>query len=333
MKTYSCLKTQIFRKGKYSIVPIREEDKFPIMKWRNEQLFHLRQKKPLTLENQEKYFSTIINSLFDRDFPEQILFSFLENEKCIGYGGLVHINWIDKNAEISFVLETALERDYFCHFWKIYLSLIELVAFTELTLHKIFTYAFDLRPQLYSVLEESGYHNEARFKGHCYFEGKFIDVLIHTKFNMFESIYFRPVALKDAKLIFEWANEQDVRRFAVNSENIEWDAHMKWFDAIISDVKSNIFIFFNAEDPIGQVRLEYIGSDWHIDYSISRKFRGLGYGSFMLSKIIGMKRFSPLKAYVKPENIPSLNIFNNLGFNNLGFANKNSVELVEFEYV
>jgi hypothetical protein len=36
---------------------------------------------------------------------ESLLFSFLKNGECIGYGGLVHINWIDQNAEISFMID------------------------------------------------------------------------------------------------------------------------------------------------------------------------------------------------------------------------------------
>jgi RimJ/RimL family protein N-acetyltransferase len=57
------------------------------------------------------------------------------------------------------------------------------VAFQELKLHKIFTYAFDLRPHLYSTLEKCGFYEEARLKEHCFFDGKYIDVIIHRKIN------------------------------------------------------------------------------------------------------------------------------------------------------
>jgi hypothetical protein len=53
------------------------------------------------------------HKLFEQQQPSQLLFSFLENDKCIGYGGLVHINWIDSNAEISFIMNTQLEKDRF----------------------------------------------------------------------------------------------------------------------------------------------------------------------------------------------------------------------------
>ena len=178
---YKVLNKKEFCNNNFKIIPIRYEDRWDIMQWRNEQIYHLRQSKPLIKEDQENYFKNIINKLFEEEQPSQLLFSYLENDICIGYGGLVHINWIDKNAEISFIIKTSLEKDYFSFHWSNYLKLIEKVAFEELKFHKIFTYAFDLRPQLYIVLENSNYKKEAILKEHCLFEGEFKDVVIHSK--------------------------------------------------------------------------------------------------------------------------------------------------------
>ncbi|MFT7071914.1 MAG: RimJ/RimL family protein N-acetyltransferase [Patiriisocius sp.] len=159
-----------------------------ILKWRNEQIYHLRQDKPLTEGDQENYFKTVVNALFEQEQPSQLLFSYLEGDTCIGYGGLVHINWIDKNAEISFVMNTALEKDNFSKHWKLFLELIEKIAFTELYLHKIFTYAFDLRPHLYKPIEDAGFSKEATLKNHCFFNSAFKDVIIHAKFNTIDEL-------------------------------------------------------------------------------------------------------------------------------------------------
>ena len=183
MSSYKVLHKQKFESGNFSLIPIRFEDRLDIMKWRNEQIYHLRQKKPLTIENQDIYFKTIISNLFDQEQPNQILFSFLENNNLIGYGGLVHLNWFDKNAEISFIMNTDLEKFRFEDVWKAYLKLIEKVAFEELKFHKIFTYAFDLRPNLYPVLISAGFKEEAHLDQHCFYEGKYIDVVIHSKMN------------------------------------------------------------------------------------------------------------------------------------------------------
>lgn len=181
MRQYKALKTNTFIIGSYYLVPIRFEDRYDIMKWRNEQIYHLRQNKTLTKEGQDNYFETVVSNLFDQEKPSQILFSFLKEDKCIGYGGLVHINWIDQNAEISFIMDTTLEKEHFAFYWQTYLELIEMVAFEELGMHKIYVYAFDVRPHLYAALQSSGYFKDAVLKDHCSFQGKYIDVVIHSK--------------------------------------------------------------------------------------------------------------------------------------------------------
>ena len=183
MNSYKALNKQKFSRGDYSLVPIRFEDRYKIMDWRNEQMFHLRQNELLTRDKQDFYFEKVVSNLFEQEKPNQILFSYLEGDICIGYGGLVHINWVDKNAEVSFIMNTDLEQNFFHKHWEIYLELLEEVAFKDLKLYKLHSYAFDLRPQIYEVLEAANFKKEAVLKEHCWFNNKFIDVIIHSKFN------------------------------------------------------------------------------------------------------------------------------------------------------
>ena len=180
MNTYKVLDRNFFSQGNYSLVPIRMSDRYDILKWRNEQMYHLRQSKPLTIKDQDNYFNTVISKLFEKENPNQVLFSFIENDVCIGYGGLIHINWKDKHAEISFIMNTDLEESFFSDYWKLYLNLIEEVA-KSLKLHKIYTYAYDIRPRLYESLLDSGFYEEARLKEHTCFNSEYKDVLIHAK--------------------------------------------------------------------------------------------------------------------------------------------------------
>jgi len=178
---YKCLSQNKFSNGEYKIIPIRFEDRIDIMKWRNEQIYHLRQDKPLTEKIQEKYFTQIVLKLFQEKKPNQLLFSFLKNEKLIGYGGLVHINWIDKNAEVSFIMNTQLEKENFKSHWITFLSLIEQIGLEKLKMHKLYIYAFDLRPHLYDVLESANYFKDAVLNQHCYFNKQYLDVVIYSK--------------------------------------------------------------------------------------------------------------------------------------------------------
>jgi len=181
LKSYKILQNQCFQEGEFKLVPIRHQDRYDIMRWRNEQMYHLRQSQPLTEAKQDRYFDEVVTQLFDQEQPDQILFSFLESDQCIGYGGLVHINWKDKNAELSFIMDTALEKERFHEIWRAYLEQIEKVAFEDLELHKLYTYAFDLRSKLYNAIEAMGFVEEARLKEHIEFNDHCIDVVIHSK--------------------------------------------------------------------------------------------------------------------------------------------------------
>ena len=182
---YKCLSKQEFVIGDYSIVPIRYEDRTLIMHWRNEQIFHLRQKEKLTQANQDVYFKEVVLNLFSQEQPSQILFSFLYKGNLVGYGGLVHINWVDKNAEISFLINTELEEEHFQEFWEQYLDLITEVGFEQLKFRKIYTYAFDVRPKLYGALRTAKFAEEARLKDHAFIDNNYVDVLIHSKINRY----------------------------------------------------------------------------------------------------------------------------------------------------
>lgn len=183
MRQYKCLRQNEYVYDNYRLVPIREEDKFLIMKWRNEQMYHLRQNAILTESDQEEYFSKVISPLFKDELPNQLLFSYLKGNKCIGYGGLVHISWVHKHAEVSFLANTEEEIEFEHDYWTNFLRLINLVAFEDLNLVKIFAYAYDVRPHLYKYLLNASYVLEARLKDHHFLGDKFVDVVIHSKFR------------------------------------------------------------------------------------------------------------------------------------------------------
>lgn len=180
---YISLNLNIHSINQFKIEPIRFEDKETIRCWRNDQMLHLRQKEKITIKKQTEYFEQVIRKLFLVEEPSQILFSFFENDSFIGYGGLVHIDWISRNAEVSFLTKTKLKNEIERKYWVNFLKLISIVAFKELKFNKIYCYAYDLRPHLYPYLIESDFTFEARLKNHYYYENELYDVVIHSKFN------------------------------------------------------------------------------------------------------------------------------------------------------
>lgn len=318
MNSYRALTRQRFMDGGFSIVPIRFEDRLEIMKWRNQQIYHLRQEKPLTPDDQERYFTNVVRKLFDVEKPAQLLFSFLKDGKCIGYGGLVHINWIDKHAEISFIMATDLEHDHFDENWSAFLGLIERVAFDELQLHKVTTYAYDLRPHLYPVLERNQYFMEARLKDHCFFDEAFVDVVLHAKFE--PGLRFVIPTMEDAQLYFDWANDPAVRNNSYSTEQINYESHVHWFKARLSDDTCYLYLFMNdADEPVGQVRIQRDNElEALIGVSADVNHRGKGYAHQMIamasSHFLEKNPRCTINAYIKTENAASARAFEKAGY-------------------
>ncbi|PRX43504.1 GNAT family N-acetyltransferase [Salegentibacter salegens] len=326
MKSYKVLDQQKFTSGEYAIVPIRMEDRYAIMKWRNEQMYHLRQNEILTKENQDEYFNDVISNLFDQEKPNQILFSFLKGDECIGYGALVHINWVDKNAEISFIMNTSLEEDYFELYWINFLELIEEVAFKELGLHKIFTYAYDLRPLLYSALEKSCFALESELKEHCYFNSKFISVKIHSKMNKNNELRFATES--DLNLTFGWVNNVSIRAFSFNKQQISLKDHAFWFLSKIENSNCEYYILKVNGICAGSIRFDIEEKQIaKINYLLDPNFTGKGLGTYLLENGIKfLKENRPeinmVYGYVLKENMASIKIFEKLLFEELEKGSK-----------
>jgi UDP-4-amino-4,6-dideoxy-N-acetyl-beta-L-altrosamine N-acetyltransferase len=296
MNSYNILNKQVFTSGNYSLVPIRMEDRFDIMKWRNEQMYHLRQSEFLTEEMQNNYFNNVVSKLFEQERPSQLLFSYLENSKCVGYGGLVHINWIDQNAEISFIIDTTLEKNEFKKHWSIYLELLEQLAFEELKLHKIYTYAFDLRPYLYEVIESQGFEKEAVLKEHCFFESNFRDVVIHSKMNNLkaftnkEKLYnfgnytyknYVNLSNSEKQIILEWRNHLNNRKWMFNQDIILWEDHLNFIEKLKSSVEAYYWLVAKDEKPIGGINLIHVQTEKRmaeIGYFLDPEKQGGGLG-------------------------------------------------------
>ena len=318
MRKYLCLDRLAFHSGNFLLESIRDEDQSEIMNIRNAQLYHLRQAAPLSTEKQRHYFSTVVANLFKQEQPNQLLFSFFEKGTFIGYGGLVHINWTDRNAEISFVMKTELEKDHFEKYWSNYLNLIEQVAFDALNFHKIFTYAFDVRPHLYPVLTGSGYHEEARLKEHCFFDGRFLDVVYHAKFN--RNVTFRKANPSDMLTYFNWTNDASVRENSYQSKAVTMEDHQNWFNSKIEDPDCQMLIFENhSQQAIGQVRIEKIDDKTAIiGISNDSQHRGKGYAGLMITmatdEFLKQNPEICVSAYIKLDNQASAKAFEKGGY-------------------
>lgn len=319
MPAYCCLNKQEFSRGAYSLVPLRYEDRFAIMRWRNQQIYHLRQSSPLTKEDQQRYFDQVVAGLFAQERPGQVLFSYLENGRCIGYGGLVHINWTDRHAEVSFVMETEREEKEFALHWTQYLELLREVAFSQLKLHKLFTYAFDLRPHLYPVLEACGFVREATLKEHCLFEGSYKDVVIHSLLA-YEFVNFTDCTREQSLEVLSLRNQEPIRRLMVSTEPISEAAHLAFVERLKGNRDRLYYAVYKGGQLLGSWNLtrEEDGV-WDRGLIAAPQFQGSGETArwdrqLLLSLPEEVKAVS---AKVKTGNGRSLSYHRKMGFREL----------------
>jgi len=297
-------------------------------------MYHLRQAVLITKEKQDHYFKNVVAKLFGQEQPEQILFSFLRREECIGYGGLVHINWVDVNAEVSFISATEHESQYFGSYWKIYLSLLDQVAFNQLSLHKIFTYAFDIRPDLYPALEESGFKKEAVLKEHCLFEGMYRDVIIHSKYN--RKIKLIEASEEDLDITFKWASDPTVRKYAFDNSTIKFDSHRKWFLGKIEEESCFYLIAEYNKQRVGSFRLDVNHQrKGLISYLLDPTFHGMGLGIKLLAAGVNFakleKEIDSIAGEVMATNQASVKAFEKLGFSQIN--EKNGIVLYQLSVI
>jgi|TARA_B100000795_G_scaffold109627_1_gene80905 RimJ/RimL family protein N-acetyltransferase len=329
---YKALSQNTFQFEEFQIVPIRYKDRLDIMKWRNEQMYHLRQSELLTKENQESYYQNIVSKLFTQNKPNQLLFSFLKNDKCIGYGGLVHIDWESKSSEISFIMDVTLEEDNFEILWTKFLKLIEKVAFTYLNFNSVFTYAFDLRQNLYPVLEKNNYLFKKRIKNQLQVNNKWFDVVIHEKRN--QKISIRKSTKEDGTLLFDWANEKVVRTQSFNSSEIKLVDHLYWYKTKLENPNFIFYIVEIEKQPLGLIRIEIGINHSTIGITIDEKYRGQGLSSKALS--IGCREYfrkekKPIFAFIKKTNIFSVKTFKSIGFEFLNETLINGIPSFTFQ--
>ena len=167
--------------GILSFRAVNSKDIESIRQWRNAQMDVLRQGVLITSEAQKCYFAEYVWPDKSRLQPSQILLAIERHGELIGYGGLVHISWEDQRAEISFLLAPFIESNsqFRAEIFSIFLKHIQVLAFEDLKLSRLWTETFAHRADHLRVLEAAGFRFEGRLRGHVIICGRPIDSLLH----------------------------------------------------------------------------------------------------------------------------------------------------------
>ena len=125
---------------------------------------------------------------------------------------------------------------------------------------------------------------------------------------------FREIKQEDCLKIFEIANDDDVRQSSFNSDKIELDDHKKWFKNILQSDSTKFYVLEFNEDIIGQIRFDFDEESPVISISLNKKYRGLGLSKYLLYKGMESEKHGKLVAYIKRDNLKSIELFKSMGF-------------------
>jgi UDP-2,4-diacetamido-2,4,6-trideoxy-beta-L-altropyranose hydrolase len=138
-----------------------------------------------------------------------------------------------------------------------------------------------------------------------------------------QQLKLRRVNENDCLILWEWANDEQVRAASFSSKPIAWEDHVRWFSTKLGSSNTWLYIAINGNDlPMGQVRFDIYNQEATISISIDRSFRGQGYGHKLIQQAVTKlwtdSDIAIVHAYIKLNNQSSVKAFLKAGFQHEG---------------
>lgn len=128
-----------------------------------------------------------------------------------------------------------------------------------------------------------------------------------------------PVKADDRQMILEWRNTPFLVNLGSSGRKVTWEEHRKWFDNILRDSDTALYIIFSGTDPAGQIRFERENEKTYIvTIYLLKQYTGKGMGVTSLKKGVEvMLKEDPKRrfiAFIKEDNKISIAAFFRAGF-------------------
>ena len=167
------------------------------------------------------------------------------------------------------------------------------------------------------LLRDPAVRHQMRTKGEELVDGKGAERLARAMES--EGIRIRAAEPGDCELLFRWTNDPDVRAQSFTSDPVAWESHCAWFDRMLADADSWIFIGLTDDgEPIGTVRFSRDGEEVTIGVSVAREARGHGYAAPLILRgvreMAGSHKIELIHAFIKTDNQASVRAFEAAAF-------------------
>jgi UDP-2,4-diacetamido-2,4,6-trideoxy-beta-L-altropyranose hydrolase len=129
----------------------------------------------------------------------------------------------------------------------------------------------------------------------------------------------RKVVSDDITLLYEWANEPEIRSRSFNTATIPMEVHANWFIGKLNNPHSLLYVAEVLGKPAAHIRFEIYDHTAIISYLIDKEFRGKGLSHALLlmglEKLINERKdIITVAGLVQQDNIASIRAFEKAGF-------------------
>lgn len=121
------------------------------------------------------------------------------------------------------------------------------------------------------------------------------------------SLQLKPAQIEDALLLFEWRNDEIMRRAAKNSHIISWEEHCSWIKRRLSLHNPDIWVALYQGCPVGMVRRDVSSEVAELSWNVAPLFRGQGFGKEMVATVCALTQ-GRVAAWIKTWNQASIQI-------------------------
>lgn len=133
-------------------------------------------------------------------------------------------------------------------------------------------------------------------------------------------LHLTRASVNDVNILFEWRNDDTVRKNSLSTQKITYEEHAEWFAKKINEKNCLLYICYLGLVPVGQIRIDVAENEGKISYSVDRKYRNKGIGHYIINNLDYILKENvrgefKLIGVVKKTNRVSKTIFIKNGFN------------------
>jgi UDP-2,4-diacetamido-2,4,6-trideoxy-beta-L-altropyranose hydrolase len=152
------------------------------------------------------------------------------------------------------------------------------------------------------------------------------------------TIALRAATAADCRTVWEINNQSVVRKNAISTDSIPWDAHVVWFNASLGNPDRLLLLGSDERGEFGVIRYDIKGANAVVTVALLERRFGEGLGAKLISESAGFlfKKSAVVEkiiAHVRPSNLSSEKSFLRSGYKFARTEMIDGIELKVFECV